>query len=91
MGMQLILSGKVQGVFCREYCSKTAKKLNLRGSATNRPDTTVKVLLDSDDKELINQYVKALKENPFGLRFYGVITQIEIEEYSGSISGDYLF
>lgn len=89
---ELILTGRVQGVFCRHYCSQTARRFGLRGSATNLRDGSVQVILSTDDDALISQYVRALKENPFGIRFYGKITDIKINKnYQGSIEGDYEF
>ncbi|MDY6970605.1 MAG: acylphosphatase [Spirochaetota bacterium] len=90
MAKELILSGRVQGVFCRNYCSKIGIKLGIKGSATNLSDGTVQVLLLCDDK-MVKTYVKTLKENTFNLRFYGQIKNVEIHNYSGSIKGDYTF
>lgn len=91
MPKELILSGIVQGVFCRHYCSQNAKKLGLRGSASNLRDGTVRVLLDSDDEDLIQEYAQALKENPYNIRFYGKIQGITIRNFHGRITGDYQF
>ena len=91
MPKELILSGVVQGVFCRYYCSQNAKKLGIRGSASNLRDGTVRVLLDSDDEDLIQEYAQALKDNPYNIRFYGKIQNITIRNFQGSITGDYQF
>ncbi|MBN2038842.1 MAG: acylphosphatase [Spirochaetes bacterium] len=91
MPKELILTGKVQGVFCRKFCSDNAKKLNLKGSATNLADGSVKVIIDTDDKEKIQEFTYALKSNPYGFRFYGEIDRIDISDYTGPISGDYVF
>ena len=89
---ELTLSGRVQGVFCRHYCSQNAKRLGLRGSATNLADGNVQVVLDTDDENAIQQYIRALRENPHGIRFWGSITGIKVEKnYSGSRHGDYTF
>ena len=89
MAAKLILHGKVQGVFCRGYCSHYGKRLKIRGSATNLRDGTVRVLLDSDNKELLKEYISSLKNNPEGFSFYGRIDNIEAYNYSGPIMGDY--
>jgi acylphosphatase len=91
MAKQLILHGVVQGVFCRYYCSETAKRLGIHGSATNLYDGTVQVLLDTDDDALINSFIHALKTNPYGIRFYGSISRVDISDYQGTIRGDYRF
>lgn len=91
MPKELILSGNVQGVFCRYYCSQNAKILGIRGSASNLRDGTVRVLLESDDEDLVQEYAKALKENPYDIRFYGKIQSITIRDFQGRITGDYQF
>ncbi|MCX7677949.1 MAG: acylphosphatase [Spirochaetes bacterium] len=89
---ELILRGRVQGVFCRHYCSQTAKRFGLHGSATNLWDGSVQVILATDDETLISQYIQALQNNPFGIRFFGKITDIEVHRnYQGRIEGDYEF
>jgi acylphosphatase len=91
MPKELILSGIVQGVFCRYYCNQNARRLGLRGAASNLPNGTVQVLLYSDDDNKIESYVKALKENPYDFRFFGRINNITVKDYSGPIRGDYTF
>ncbi len=88
---ELILSGSVQGVFCRYYCRENAKKVGLRGSATNLSNGNVQVIIDSNDDEKIKLFIKNLRENPYNVRFYGRITDIEVNDYGGSIDGDYNF
>ena len=91
MAKQLILNGIVQGVFCRKYCSDYAKKLGLHGSASNLQDGTVRIILETDDEQIINKYIQALKQNPFTVRFYGRIDEVKISDYSGKQYGDYIF
>lgn len=91
MAKRLILHGVVQGVFCRYYCSETAKRLGLHGSAANLSDGTVEVLLETEDAAAVNEYITALRLNPYGIRFYGSITRVDEYDYSGHIRGDYRF
>lgn len=88
---ELILRGSVQGVFCRHYCRENAKRLGIRGSATNLMDGSVRVLIDCDDDNILKQYIKSLRENPYNIRFYGSIRDIQVNDYSGHITGDYTF
>ena len=81
----------MQGVFCRYYCSQNARKLGINGSATNLPDGTVRVILDTEDDELVNRFVRAVRENPHGFRFFGSISGVTVSEYRGDIPGDYNF
>jgi acylphosphatase len=87
----LILSGRVQGVFCRKYCSDYAKKFGMNGAASNLGNGTVRVILNCDDEQKINQYIQALKQNPNNFTFYGRIDDVSISNYAGSIKGDYIF
>ncbi len=91
MAVKLLLKGVVQGVFCRNYCSKYGKKLGVRGSATNLPDGSVRVLLDTEDKSIVDNYIYHLMNNPMRLMFYGRIDNVETIEYYGKIHGDYFF
>ncbi len=91
MAKRLILHGVVQGVFCRYYCSENAKRLGVHGSASNLADGTVEVLLDTDDEGKVESFIHALKNNPYGIRFYGSITRIDTSDYNGTIRGDYRF
>jgi acylphosphatase len=89
--IELILSGKVQGVACRHYCSRYGRLMGLRGSATNLANGTVRVVLDTEDDETARAYVRALLQNPRQMAFYGFIERIDVRGYDGPISGDYLF
>jgi acylphosphatase len=91
MAKELILTGKVQNVFCRRYCTEIAKKIGLKGSASNLNNGNVRVIIDSNDNEKINSFIQALKQNPFGFTFYGSIDNVIVSEYTGSIKGDYVF
>lgn len=91
MPRELILRGRVQGVACRYYCSQYGKKLGLRGSASNLRDGSVRVILDTDDEEKVRNYIRALRDNPLDVQFWGSITGIEVNEYSGPVAGDYTF
>ncbi len=64
MAKKIIVHGKVQGVFFRDYTRKKATELNLKGYVGNMPDGTVKVIVEDDERidELI-QWLK-LKGSP---------------------------
>ncbi len=91
MPKRLILTGLVQGVFCRKYCSQYGKKLKIRGAASNLRDGTVEVILETDDDDLARFYARCLMKNPDGFMFYGRIDNIRMNAYSGPIHGDYNF
>ena len=89
--MRLILTGRVQGVFCRGYCSKYAKLMGISGAASNLPDGTVEVLLNLENAVMLENYISALQTNPRKITFYGKIDSITTERYNGAIAGDYFF
>ncbi len=91
MAKQLILEGVVQGVFCRSYCSQYAKKMRIRGTASNLSDGNVRVVLDTDDENLVSEYMSNLRTNPLGYRFYGSIERISVSDYDGPFYGEYTF
>ncbi|OHD69145.1 MAG: hypothetical protein A2W19_06035 [Spirochaetes bacterium RBG_16_49_21] len=91
MAKRLRLHGRVQGVFCRAYCSQYARLLKIHGAASNLADGTVQVFLNIDDPEMIRRYVSYLINNPKDFTFYGRIESVEEDDYSGSITGDYQF
>jgi acylphosphatase len=91
MPKKLILHGRVQGVCCRAYCREYARKLRIGGAASNCADGTVRVLLNTDDPELVIRFIAEIRENPDRFGFYGNIREIDVYEFNGIISGDYQF
>jgi len=91
MPIKLTLKGRVQGVFCRNYCSEYARQLNIHGSASNQSDGTVHVILNTDDSELIRRYIFCLLNNPMDFQFYGKIVTVDQQDHSEQTSGDYVF
>lgn len=91
MATKIILSGQVQGVGCRGYCARYARRYNLRGAATNLPDGSVCVILDTDDELKINSYMNSLIANTDRYTFFGRISDYKVVSYGGRIDGDYIF
>ncbi|HOP61737.1 MAG TPA: acylphosphatase [Spirochaetota bacterium] len=91
MAKKVILKGRVQGVGCRGFCAVYARHYGLHGSATNMGDGSVRLVLDSDDERLVGIYINALLKNPERYPFYGRITDIDVTDYAGRVTGDYLF
>jgi acylphosphatase len=89
MAYKLVLKGKVHGVGCRYYCSKTALALGLHGSATNVSDGSVSVLIKTDDPGTVRRFAEALRENVFNYHFFGQFSSVDYELYDGPITGDY--
>jgi acylphosphatase len=87
----ILLKGRVQGVGCRNYCAKYARKFAIQGSATNLRDGTVKLIVAAENELIIKEYISSLISNPGGFMFYGDIRDIDVSDYSGKIDGDYNF
>jgi acylphosphatase len=50
--MRVIVHGRVQGVFFRDYTRNRAEELGLSGWVCNRPDQTVEAVFEGDDKKV---------------------------------------
>jgi acylphosphatase len=72
---KVILKGRVQGVGCRGYCYRYAKKYAIRGSATNLSNGSVQLLLSFQDEHIFKQYVTSLLTNPDMVTFFGHIDE----------------
>lgn len=88
---KVILTGRVQGVGCRGYCSRYARKYLIKGSATNQSDGSVRLILNVTDESVLQRFVSSLISNPDGLMFYGTIEDVSISDYNGRTDGDYNF
>jgi acylphosphatase len=91
MSYRLDLHGRVQGVGCRYYCSQVARRLGISGSASNLPDGSVMVLINSNSYDVAKQYADTLVNNTLNLNFYGRINKVSLSTYNGRLSGDYTF
>lgn len=91
MPYEVILSGRVQGVGCRWYCSHVAQKMGLSGAATNLDDGTVQVVLSTDDERTAYECMVALRDNTFNLHFYGRISSAAMRRVEGIVDGDYVW
>ncbi|HNX24412.1 MAG TPA: acylphosphatase [Spirochaetota bacterium] len=88
---KVILKGRVQGVGCRGYCAKYARKFHINGSASNQYDGSVKLLLNVNDEIVFKRFITSLITNTEGYMFWGSIDDISIDDYSGKTGGDYNF
>lgn len=60
---KLIIKGKVQGVFFRDFAKQNANKMGLTGWAKNRRDGALSVLVQGD-KDKIKEFTKLCKKGP---------------------------
>ena len=75
MQARIIISGIVQGVFCRDFIRKNAEALNIKGYVRNTKEGNVEVLAGGK-KEDIKKLVEQCKTGPLEAK----IKNIEIEE-----------
>ena len=79
--VQVIVSGRVQGVFFRAFASKQAEELGLTGYVRNLPGGTVEVQAEGERRQL-EKLIGYLKVGPPMAKVERVIT--DWSEYTGS-------
>lgn len=73
--VHLIVSGKVQGVFYREFARKEADKMNIKGFVRNLRDGTVELVAEGDDDK-VNDFIKSCKKGSFA----SFVKNVEIKQ-----------
>ena len=61
--LHLVVSGKVQGVFYRDFVRREAEKLGVKGFVKNLGDGTVEVVAEGDET-ILKKLVAACKKGP---------------------------
>jgi acylphosphatase len=89
MAFEIILKGRVQGVGCRYYCGNVVQKMNLHGSASNMPDGSVQVIVQTDRREIAESCAHALQYNTFNIAFFGRIETAAVHQTGLAVRGDY--
>lgn len=69
------VSGKVQGVFYRDFARKEAEKLNLKGYVKNLDDGKVEIIAEGNEADL-RSYVIACRKGPL----MAFVKSINVEE-----------
>ncbi|MEA2096098.1 MAG: acylphosphatase [Candidatus Cloacimonadota bacterium] len=82
--LEIIVSGRVQGVCYRAFVLHRAKELNIKGYAKNMVNGSVKVIAIGEENTM-NIFITMLKEGPSMARVDEIQTSKIIigEEYSG--------
>ncbi len=73
--VHIIVSGKVQGVFYRDFAKREAERLNIKGFVRNTNDGTVEVVAEGDDDN-IKDFIKACKKGSFA----SFVKDVDIKE-----------
>lgn len=76
--VRLIVIGKVQGVFYRDYVRIEAEKIGVNGFVRNLPDKTVEVVAEGSDYQ-INKLIYACKKGSF----LAAVDNVREEDYHG--------
>lgn len=79
--IQIIIKGKVQGVFFRDFTQKQAESLGLKGTVRNRRDGSVEVFACGDEVALQKLEKWCWEGSP-----YSRVTGVLVEE-DGSMPG----
>ena len=77
--LHVIISGKVQGVFYRDFIQKNANALGITGWVRNNPDGTVEVVAEGE-KTPLESLLEKCKEGPGG----AVATNVQVEWTEGT-------
>ncbi|MCK4842527.1 MAG: acylphosphatase [Methylococcales bacterium] len=77
--VQLIISGRVQGVYFRMLTKKQADKLGITGFVRNKADGSVEVIANANDKNL-NQFINWCHQGPMMAK----VENVSISNYSNS-------
>jgi acylphosphatase len=69
----VVVTGRVQGVFFRDWTVETARSLGLAGWVRNRRDGTVEALLSGDPAKVDEMVFSHLPEGPPAARVTSVV------------------
>ena len=61
--LEIIVSGRVQGVYFRAGAKEVAENLGLTGYVTNRPDSTVFIEAEGEEEQL-DQLIRWCRKGP---------------------------
>ena len=82
--LQVIVYGRVQGVFFRDFVKMRANEIGLTGYVRNLPEGSVEVLAEGERKHL-EELIRYLKAGPTASNVENIV--IRWAEYSGDYDG----
>ncbi|WP_457555818.1 acylphosphatase [Candidatus Pyrohabitans sp.] len=82
--VHVFISGRVQGVFYREYTRRKAQELGVKGWVRNLPDGRVEAVFEGEDRAVDEMVRWCWEGSP-----YASVTKVEAkeEEYTGEFEG----
>lgn len=81
--LHIFISGRVQGVFYRDFTRKCAMLLDVRGWARNLPDGRVEIIAEGNEHDT-KEFLAKLHVGPDNASVDGIIS--EKEDYTGEFS-----
>lgn len=79
--LQIVVSGRVQGVGYRWFAFQAARKLKIEGTVRNLPNGDVEVFA-SGPKENLQTFLELLKDGPS----FGYVTELKTNKVTPAIS-----
>ena len=76
--VRMIVKGKVQGVFYRDYVRIEAEKIGVLGFVRNLHDKTVEVVADGSEVQ-INKFIQACRKGSF----LASVDDVKVADYNG--------
>ena len=76
LGVKLLISGRVQGVYFRLFAQKKAKQLGINGYAKNLVDGRVEIMAQADNSS-IESFIKWSNKGPITAR----VDEVEVSEW----------
>ncbi len=71
--IKLLISGKVQGVFFRDFAKQNANKLGIVGYARNNKDGTLEILAQGEERK-VDEFTKLCNKGPIFAKVTSVKT-----------------
>lgn len=78
--LHLVIQGKVQGVFFRDFVKQTAESLGLKGWVKNNPEGTVELIAEGSEEDL-KKLLDKCRKGPDTANVEGI--NADWKEYTG--------
>lgn len=84
--VRMVLTGKVQGVFFRDFAKQNANKLGIAGYAKNLKNGELEIVAKGEEKK-VDEYVRLCKRGPIFAKVQDL--QLEDQEIGDEDEYDY--
>lgn len=62
--VEIVATGRVQGVMFRDSCRQEAARLGIAGWVTNQPDGSVRLVAEGDDDDAVDALINWCRSGP---------------------------